>query len=110
MAASMHKAKQEGADLVELCIDSFTFSHISQVEHLFKHKELCPPSFLSGHWALAFLNRSDGKTVGVDGDGNRVGERGDHQIFHYPVVDIAEVVLFKPLGSNFGLYVVGFAV
>ncbi|KAF3674808.1 hypothetical protein FXO37_06208 [Capsicum annuum] len=56
-----------------------------------------------GHWALAFLNRSDGKTVGVDGDGNRVGERGDHQIFHYPVVDIAEVVLFKPLGSNFGL-------
>ncbi|KAM3231479.1 bifunctional 3-dehydroquinate dehydratase/shikimate dehydrogenase, chloroplastic isoform X1 [Capsicum chacoense] len=45
MAACMHKAKQEGADLVELCIDSLTFSHISQVEHLLKQRTL--PSIVS---------------------------------------------------------------
>ncbi|CAN4101197.1 unnamed protein product [Withania somnifera] len=45
MAASMHKAKQEGADVVELCIDALTFSHISQVEHLLKQRSL--PSIVS---------------------------------------------------------------
>lgn len=45
MAASMHKAKEEGADLVELCIDDFTFSHISQLELLLKQRSL--PSIVS---------------------------------------------------------------
>ncbi|KAK3041439.1 hypothetical protein RJ639_000416 [Escallonia herrerae] len=45
MMASMEKAKGEGADLVELCIDSMSFSHISEVEHLLKRRTL--PSIVS---------------------------------------------------------------
>ncbi|XP_009587783.1 bifunctional 3-dehydroquinate dehydratase/shikimate dehydrogenase, chloroplastic isoform X1 [Nicotiana tabacum] len=45
MAACMQKAKEEGADLVELCIDSLTFTHISEVEHLLKQRTL--PSIVS---------------------------------------------------------------
>ncbi|KAK3003243.1 hypothetical protein RJ639_018185 [Escallonia herrerae] len=45
MMASMEKAKEEGADLVELCIDSMSFSHISEVEHLLKQRIL--PSIVS---------------------------------------------------------------
>ncbi|CAL5437108.1 unnamed protein product [Camellia sinensis] len=40
MVCSMEKAKEEGADLVELHFDSISFSHISQVEHLLKHRPL----------------------------------------------------------------------
>ncbi|KAF3436378.1 hypothetical protein FNV43_RR23470 [Rhamnella rubrinervis] len=40
MVASMDKAKAEGADLVELRIDSMSFSHISEVESLIKHRTL----------------------------------------------------------------------
>ncbi|KAK2990563.1 hypothetical protein RJ640_019843 [Escallonia rubra] len=45
MMSSMEKAKGEGADLVELCIDSMSFSHISEVEHLLKRRTL--PSIVS---------------------------------------------------------------
>lgn len=40
MLASMEKAKAEGADLVELCIDSMSFSHTSEVEKLIKQRAL----------------------------------------------------------------------
>ncbi|KAH7838856.1 hypothetical protein Vadar_031996 [Vaccinium darrowii] len=40
MEASMKKAKEEGADLVELHIDSMSFSHISEVEQLLTHRIL----------------------------------------------------------------------
>ncbi|KAJ8898668.1 hypothetical protein K2173_004702 [Erythroxylum novogranatense] len=45
MLSSMDKAKEEGADLVELRLDSMSFSHISQVERLIKHRTL--PSIVS---------------------------------------------------------------
>ncbi|KAJ8748396.1 hypothetical protein K2173_003033 [Erythroxylum novogranatense] len=45
MLSSMDKAKEEGADLVELHFDSETFSHISQVERLIKCRTL--PSIVS---------------------------------------------------------------
>ncbi|KAA8549214.1 hypothetical protein F0562_000898 [Nyssa sinensis] len=38
--SSMEKAREEGADLVELCIDSMSFSHISEVEQLLKQRTL----------------------------------------------------------------------
>jgi 3-dehydroquinate dehydratase/shikimate dehydrogenase len=38
--ASMEKAKTEGADLVELCIDSMSFYHVSEVEKLIKQRTL----------------------------------------------------------------------
>ncbi|KAK9984047.1 hypothetical protein SO802_033572 [Lithocarpus litseifolius] len=40
MLASMEKAKAEDADLVELCIDSMSFSHTSEVEKLIKQRAL----------------------------------------------------------------------
>ncbi|CAK9178055.1 unnamed protein product [Ilex paraguariensis] len=40
MLSSMEKAKEEGADLVELCINSMSFSHISEVEQLLKQRTL----------------------------------------------------------------------
>lgn len=40
MQASIEQAKVEGADLVELCIDSVKFSHISQVDKLIQHTAL----------------------------------------------------------------------
>lgn len=40
MQASIEQAKVEGADLVELCIDSMEFSHISQVDKLIQHPTL----------------------------------------------------------------------
>ncbi|CAK9175890.1 unnamed protein product [Ilex paraguariensis] len=40
MVSSMEKAKEEGADLVELCIDSMSFSQISEVEGLLKKRPL----------------------------------------------------------------------
>ncbi|KAL5561576.1 hypothetical protein UlMin_031323 [Ulmus minor] len=40
MQVSMDKAKAEGADLVELRLDSMSFSHISQVEKLIKRRTL----------------------------------------------------------------------
>lgn len=52
MMASMEKAKQEGANLVELCIHSLSFSHISEVEELISHRSL--PSIVS-------FSRSKGK-------------------------------------------------
>ncbi|KAL2499816.1 Bifunctional 3-dehydroquinate dehydratase/shikimate dehydrogenase [Abeliophyllum distichum] len=45
MVASMELAKEEGADLVELCIGSMSFSHISDIEQLLKHRLL--PSIVS---------------------------------------------------------------
>ncbi|CAI9108007.1 OLC1v1007515C2 [Oldenlandia corymbosa var. corymbosa] len=45
MLASMSKAKEEGANLVELCIDSMSFSHISEVEQLLRLRTL--PSIVS---------------------------------------------------------------
>jgi hypothetical protein len=40
MQASMERAKAEGADLVELCLDSLPFSHISEVQKLIKQRTL----------------------------------------------------------------------
>nr|GMD15613.1 bifunctional 3-dehydroquinate dehydratase/shikimate dehydrogenase, chloroplastic-like [Ipomoea batatas] len=40
MLGCMKLAKEEGADLVELCIHSLSFSHISQVEHLLRTRTL----------------------------------------------------------------------
>lgn len=40
MQASIEQAKVEGADLVELCIDSMEFSHISEVDKLIQHPTL----------------------------------------------------------------------
>ncbi|KAI8522761.1 hypothetical protein RHMOL_Rhmol13G0022100 [Rhododendron molle] len=40
MVASMEKAKEEGADLVELHLDSMSFSHISEVEQLLSQRTL----------------------------------------------------------------------
>ncbi|KAM7521527.1 hypothetical protein LguiA_011429 [Lonicera macranthoides] len=40
MLSSMEKAKEEGVDLVELCIDSISFSQISELQHLFHHRPL----------------------------------------------------------------------
>ncbi|KAK4492563.1 hypothetical protein RD792_003378 [Penstemon davidsonii] len=45
MLASMELAKKEGADIVELCIGSMSFSHISEIEHLFTLRTL--PSIVS---------------------------------------------------------------
>ncbi|KAI3449552.1 hypothetical protein Pfo_006217 [Paulownia fortunei] len=45
MLASMELAKKEGADLVELCIGSMSFSHISEVEHILRLRTL--PSIVS---------------------------------------------------------------
>ncbi|CAI9778504.1 unnamed protein product [Fraxinus pennsylvanica] len=45
MVASMELAKQEGTDLVELCIGSLSFSNISEIEQLLKHRLL--PSIVS---------------------------------------------------------------
>ncbi|XP_004242317.3 bifunctional 3-dehydroquinate dehydratase/shikimate dehydrogenase, chloroplastic [Solanum lycopersicum] len=45
MTCCIEKAKEEGADLVELCIDDFTFSDISQLEELLKQRSL--PSIVS---------------------------------------------------------------
>lgn len=50
MQASMEKAKAEGADLVELCLDSMQFSHISEVENLIKQRTL--PSIVSFRYLL----------------------------------------------------------
>ncbi|GMN38143.1 hypothetical protein TIFTF001_007370 [Ficus carica] len=43
--ASMEKAKAEGADLVELRLDSMSFSHISQLHYLITQRSL--PTILS---------------------------------------------------------------
>ncbi|KAH6821802.1 hypothetical protein C2S53_016814 [Perilla frutescens var. hirtella] len=45
MLTSMELAKKEGADIVELCVGSLSFSHISEVEHLFNQRNL--PSIVS---------------------------------------------------------------
>ncbi|XAR58488.1 3-dehydroquinate dehydratase [Bertholletia excelsa] len=45
MLASMEKAKEEGADLAEICIDSMSFYHISEVEKLLKQRTL--PAIIS---------------------------------------------------------------
>ncbi|CDP03556.1 unnamed protein product [Coffea canephora] len=45
MLAAIHRAKEEGANLVELCIDSISFSHISEVEGLLRQRTL--PSIVS---------------------------------------------------------------
>lgn len=45
MLVSMDLAKKEGADIVELCFGSMSFSHISDVEHIFKLRIL--PSIVS---------------------------------------------------------------
>ncbi|KAJ4727588.1 bifunctional 3-dehydroquinate dehydratase/shikimate dehydrogenase, chloroplastic-like [Melia azedarach] len=45
MKASMEKAKAEGADLVEFCVDSMTFTHITQVEKLIMERTL--PAIIS---------------------------------------------------------------
>ncbi|KAL0371391.1 UNVERIFIED_CONTAM: Bifunctional 3-dehydroquinate dehydratase/shikimate dehydrogenase, chloroplastic [Sesamum angustifolium] len=45
MLSAMELAKKEGADIVELCIASMSFSHISEVERLFTLRTL--PSILS---------------------------------------------------------------
>ncbi|XP_022844776.1 bifunctional 3-dehydroquinate dehydratase/shikimate dehydrogenase, chloroplastic-like isoform X2 [Olea europaea var. sylvestris] len=45
MVASMQLAKDQGADLVELCIGSMSFSHISEIEQLLKQRIL--PSIVS---------------------------------------------------------------
>ena len=50
MAASMVKAKAEGANIVELCIDSFSLIHISEVESLIKLRTL--PAILSFRFVL----------------------------------------------------------
>lgn len=51
MLSSMEKAKEEGADLVELCIDSISFSHISELQHLFQHRPL--PAIVSFRFSLS---------------------------------------------------------
>ncbi|XP_031111738.1 bifunctional 3-dehydroquinate dehydratase/shikimate dehydrogenase, chloroplastic-like [Ipomoea triloba] len=40
MLSSMNKAKEEGADLVEVCVDCLSSSHLSEVEHLLRHRTL----------------------------------------------------------------------
>ncbi|XP_041016725.1 bifunctional 3-dehydroquinate dehydratase/shikimate dehydrogenase, chloroplastic-like isoform X1 [Juglans microcarpa x Juglans regia] len=40
MVGSMELAKAEGADLVELCVDSMSFSQISEVKKLIQHRTL----------------------------------------------------------------------
>ncbi|KAM7501293.1 hypothetical protein LguiB_000197 [Lonicera macranthoides] len=45
MVSSMDIAKQEGADLVELCMESISISHFSQLHQLFKQRTL--PSIVS---------------------------------------------------------------
>lgn len=45
MVTAMEKAKQEGANLVELCIHRLSFSNISEVEELVLHRPL--PSIVS---------------------------------------------------------------
>ncbi|KAL1558455.1 bifunctional 3-dehydroquinate dehydratase/shikimate dehydrogenase, chloroplastic-like [Salvia divinorum] len=45
MLTSMDMAKKQGADMVELCLASLSFSHISEVEHIFKLRNL--PSIVS---------------------------------------------------------------
>lgn len=40
MVKSMEKAKEEGADLVELCIDSMSLFHLSEIELLLKQRTL----------------------------------------------------------------------
>ncbi|PON96666.1 3-dehydroquinate dehydratase type I [Trema orientale] len=54
MLASMAEAKAEGADLVELHIDSMSFSNISLVEKLIKQRTL--PAILSLRY-LYYHNR-----------------------------------------------------
>lgn len=53
MQASMEKAKAEGADLVELCLDSMSFSHISEVQKLIKLRTL--PAIVSFRYLLCSL-------------------------------------------------------
>ncbi|KAL2238935.1 UNVERIFIED_CONTAM: Bifunctional 3-dehydroquinate dehydratase/shikimate dehydrogenase, chloroplastic [Sesamum indicum] len=45
MLSAMELAKKEGADIVELCVASMSFSHISELERLFTLRTL--PSILS---------------------------------------------------------------
>ncbi|XP_042067532.1 bifunctional 3-dehydroquinate dehydratase/shikimate dehydrogenase, chloroplastic-like isoform X1 [Salvia splendens] len=45
MLMSMDLAKKQGADIVELCLASLSFSHISEVEHIFNLRNL--PSIVS---------------------------------------------------------------
>lgn len=51
MLVSMDEAKAEGADLVELRIDSMTFSHISEVEKLIKLRTL--PAIVSFRYLIS---------------------------------------------------------
>lgn len=53
MGNSMEKAKEEGADLVELCIDSLSFNHISDVEILLKQRTL--PAIVSFRYLIFLL-------------------------------------------------------
>lgn len=50
MKASMEKAKAEGADLVEFCVDSMTFTHITQVEKLIMERTL--PAIISYRYSI----------------------------------------------------------
>lgn len=50
MLASMDQAKAEGADLVELRIDSMSFSQISEVESLIKQRTL--PAIVSFRYEI----------------------------------------------------------
>ena len=53
MLAAIHRAKEEGANLVELCIDSMSFSHISEVEGLLRQRTL--PSIVSFRYPPSFF-------------------------------------------------------
>ncbi|XP_076883675.1 bifunctional 3-dehydroquinate dehydratase/shikimate dehydrogenase, chloroplastic-like [Bidens hawaiensis] len=64
MVKSMEKAKEEGADIVELCMDSISHFHISDLELLFKRRTL--------HAIVSFrlnsLQKSGRKVGGGGGD------------------------------------------
>ncbi|KAH7517141.1 hypothetical protein FEM48_Zijuj09G0030800 [Ziziphus jujuba var. spinosa] len=64
MLASMDKAKAEGADLVELRIDSMSFSHISEVESLIKQRTL--PAIVSFRLNSSGISiKSESKSTGL---------------------------------------------
>ncbi|KAL3517498.1 hypothetical protein ACH5RR_020087 [Cinchona calisaya] len=63
MLAAIDKAKEEGANLVELCIDSMSFSHISEVEHLLRLRTL--PSIVSFRSNLLKGRECSGKKTGL---------------------------------------------
>lgn len=54
MGASMEKAKSEGANIVELCIDSLPFIHNSQLESLIKLRTL--PAIVSFRYEFFIFN------------------------------------------------------